>query len=185
MPVMPIVIILAGGRGARFLASGGYGSKLQAPLAGKTVLQHTLDAVKASGLPWHLEDGGRPGMGDSIAAAVRATWSAASRFGAERGGWLILPADLPLIRADTLHAVATALLGHEVVVPIYHGQRGHPVGFSARCGQALLDLGGDHGAAPVIQAYAAIEIMVNDVGCVTDIDTIDDLKVVEQLMNGA
>lgn len=182
---MPLVIILAGGRGTRFLASGGRGSKLQAPLAGKTVLQHTLDAVKASGMPWYLEDEGRPGMGDSIAAAVRATWSAASRSRAEPGGWLILPADLPLIRGDTLQAVATALLGHEVAVPIYHGQRGHPVGFSARCGQALLDLEGDVGAASIIQTYAAIEIMMSDAGCITDIDTIGDLKAMEQLINGA
>ena len=29
--------------------------------------------VRASGLPFHVEDAGHPGMGDSIAAGVRAT----------------------------------------------------------------------------------------------------------------
>ena len=43
--------------------------------------------VKASGLPWHLEDAGHAGMGDSIAAAVAATQ--------EANGWLVLPGDLP------------------------------------------------------------------------------------------
>jgi hypothetical protein len=86
---LPTVLVLASGLGARFTASGGVGHKLQADLAGKTVLQHTLDAVRSSGLRWHLEDAGHPGMGDSIAAAVRATRDAA--------GWLVLPADLPLI----------------------------------------------------------------------------------------
>ena len=69
----PTVLVLASGRGERFIASGGSTHKLQALLAGKPVLQHTLEAVAASGLPWHLENAGHPGMGDSIAAAVRAT----------------------------------------------------------------------------------------------------------------
>ena len=36
--------------------------------SGQAVLAHTLAAVRASGLPWHMEDAGHPGMGDSIAA---------------------------------------------------------------------------------------------------------------------
>lgn len=140
----------------------------------KTVLQHTLDAVRVSGLPWHLEEGGHPGMGDSIAAAVRKT--------SQADGWLILPADLPLIQSGSLRAVAAALTGHDVVVPVYRGQRGHPVGFSVGCRQALLGLKGDKGAAPVARAYAAVELVVGDIGCVTDIDTIDDLQVAESLL---
>jgi molybdenum cofactor cytidylyltransferase len=167
----PTVLILASGRGERFLASGGTTHKLQALLAGKTVLQHTLDAVKASGLPWHLEDAGHPGMGDSIAAAVSKTL--------EANGWLILPADLPLIQPTTLLQVAEALQRSEVVLPCFVDddveQRGHPVGFGAVCKQNLLNLNGNKGAAGVIIAYAAIKLIVNDVGIVTDIDTVDDL----------
>lgn len=172
--MQPTVIILASGRGERFLASGGSTHKLQAQLAGKSVLQHTLDAVRASGLPWHLEDAGHPGMGDSIAAAVRATSQAT--------GWLILPADLPLVQSDTLRAVAAALNGHEVAVPIFEGQRGHPVGFSVRCRDALLNLSGNKGAAPVIRAYQAIELIVTDPGCVMDIDTVDDLAAAQKYL---
>ena len=171
---LPTVLVLASGRGERFAASGGTGAKLQAPLAGKTVLQHTLAAVKASGLPWHLEDSGQPGMGDSIAAAVRAT--------PEATGWLILPGDLALIQCASLRSVAAALAGHDVVVPVYQGRRGHPVGFAPRCRDALLGLKGISGAAAVSRAYAAIELIVNDLGCVTDIDTLDDLRKVEQMM---
>ena len=178
---LPTVLILASGRGERFLASGGTTHKLKALLAGKTVLQHTLDAVKASGLPWHLEDEGHPGMGDSIAAAVRKTPDAV--------GWLVLPADLPLIQPATLLQVAEALQTHEVVLPCYAGasgtgepQRGHPVGFSAVCRQDLLNLKGNKGAACVIVAYAAMKLIVNDVGMVTDIDTVDDLARAEMLL---
>ena len=99
----PTVLVLASGRGERFLASGGQSHKLKALLSGKPVLQHTLDAVRASGLPWHVEDAGHPGMGDSIAAAVRAT--------VDSDGWLILPGDLPLIQPATIALLAGALIG--------------------------------------------------------------------------
>ena len=176
----PTVLVLASGRGERFAASGGTVHKLQAKLAGRTVLERTLAAVRASGLPWHLEDAGHPGMGDSIAAAVAAAPDAS--------GWLILPADLPLVRPETLRAVANALLpaagGHEVVVPVMQGQRGHPVGFAAACRADLLKLQGDRGAAGVIRSHDAIELVVNDIGCVTDIDTLDDLARAEALLAG-
>ena len=170
----PTVLVLASGRGERFAASGGTVHKLQALLGDKPVLERTLDAVRASGLTWHLEDAGHPGMGDSIAAAVRATRDAA--------GWLILPADLPLIRAATLLQVATALQAHDVVVPVFEGSRGHPVGFAATCGPALLDLKGNQGAARVVHSHAAIELVVDDIGCVTDIDTLDDLARAQALL---
>jgi len=174
---LPVVIVLASGRGERFLASGGAGSKLQAVLAGKPVLQHTLAAVQASGLPWHLEDSGQAGMGDSIAAAVRSTPDAA--------GWLILPGDLPLIQSQTLLAVATALQAHGVVLPSYRGQRGHPVGFARECRQALLELSGEQGALGVVRSRPAFELPVADAGCVHDIDTLDDLRRAEVLLLAA
>jgi molybdenum cofactor cytidylyltransferase len=167
---LPTVLVLASGRGERFAASGGRVHKLQAMLGDQTVLQHTLDAVRASGLPWHLEDVGHPGMGDSIAAAVRAT--------ADAAGWLVLPGDLPLIQSATLRQVAQALQQHPVVVPVFQnrgGPRGHPVGFARPCREALLALKGNQGAAPVLRAFDAIELVVDDPGTVTVIDTLDDL----------
>lgn len=174
--MLPTVIILAAGRGERFAASGGGVHKLQALLAGKAVLQHTLDAVRASGLPHHLvrADASRPGMGDSIAAGVRATPLAA--------GWLILPGDLPLIQATTLRQIALALPGQRVVVPVCNGQRGHPVAFAAELGAALQTLRGNPGAASVLQAGMVAELTVSDVGCITDIDTLQDLQNAQSLL---
>ena len=177
--------------------------KLRAVLAGKPVLEHVLDAVRASGLPWHLEDAGHPGMGDSIAAAVRATPDA--------NGWLVLPGDLPLMQSATLCLLADALVGalanspgrvaadamadgpahqqagrakpYQVVIPVFNGQRGHPVGFSAACRDSLLKLQGNKGAALVVNAYKAIEIIVNDIGCVTDVDTVQDLQRAQTLID--
>lgn len=178
--LLPTVIVLASGRGERFRASGGTGSKLEALLAGTPVLAHTLAAVQASGLPWHVEDAGHPGMGDSIAAAVRQT--------ADAAGWLILPGDLPLVRATTLGQVAAALGGDvHAVQPQYRGERGHPVGFAAACRDRLLALTGNQGAAPVLRALRACgqvaDIQVDDVGVVTDIDTLDALAHAERLLS--
>ena len=173
-----VVLVLASGRGERFAASGGGGSKLQALLGGVPVLQRTLAAVRASGLAWHLESAPHPGMGDSIAAAVRATRGAA--------GWLVLPGDLPLVLPETLQAVAARLAAHAVVLPQYHGQRGHPVGFAADCGDALAALSGEHGAAAIVQGQAAagrvLALELDDAGIVTDIDTMADLARAEQLV---
>lgn len=164
----PTVLVLASGRGERYLASGGTTHKLKADLCGKSVLERTLDAVRASGLPWRLEDAGHPGMGDSIAAAVRATRGAA--------GWMVLPADLPLIRPATLQRIASHRLDSEVLVPLFEGQRGHPVRFAPVCGAALAALRGDAGASGLVKTLRTATLAVDDPGCVQDIDTLADLQ---------
>jgi molybdenum cofactor cytidylyltransferase len=177
--ISPVVLVLASGRGERFIASGGSGSKLHALLDGKSVLERTLDAVRASGLPWHLENAGHEGMGDSIAAAVRATQDAS--------GWLVLPGDLPLVRPETLKAVAAALAANTIVIPRHKGQRGHPVGFAGSCRDALLKLEGPQGAALVVRAQppdAVAYLDLDDVGIVTDVDTLQDLAAAERLLAG-
>jgi molybdenum cofactor cytidylyltransferase len=178
----PTVLVLASGRGERFRAAGGATHKLRAPLAGVPVLDRTLAAVRASGLPWHLEDRGHAGMGRSIAAAVGATPDAA--------GWLILPGDLPLVRPGTLRAVAEALRRSAggAVVPRHGGRQGHPVGFPATSGEALRALDGDRGAAPVLQrlreAGRARWLDLDDPGIAHDIDTPEDLRRAERFLAG-
>jgi molybdenum cofactor cytidylyltransferase len=170
----PTVIVLASGRGERFKASGGNVHKLRALLAGRAVLQHTMDAVISSGLPWHMETEDHPGMGDSIATAVRAT--------ADACGWLILPADLPLIQSATLLQVAALVQHHAVVLPSYEARRGHPVGFGVECKAALLQLTGDKGAASILKQFSVHNMSTLDIGAVTDIDTMEDLQVAEALL---
>ncbi|MBU0747227.1 MAG: NTP transferase domain-containing protein [Gammaproteobacteria bacterium] len=174
----PVVLVLASGRGERFAASGGAVHKLRAPLGRTTVLEHTLAAVRASGLPWHVEDVGHPGMGYSIAAAVRATAAAP--------GWLVLPGDLPLVLPETLRTIAAALADCAVAVPVHQGERGHPVGFAAQCLPGLLALAGEQGAASVVRQQAQQGrvrlVEVDDMGTVTDVDTVQDLDRAERLL---
>jgi molybdenum cofactor cytidylyltransferase len=172
----PVVLILASGKGERFVASGGQGNKLHAMLGGKRLIDWTIAAAKDSGLRWHVEEGGHDGMGDCISAAVRAAKDAT--------GWLILPGDLPLIEPSTLVAVAESLEHHDVVVPHYRGERGHPVGFDRCCESALRALHGPIGAQSVVRAEAAVDgvfdLEIDDEGIVMDIDTLGDLRIAER-----
>jgi len=177
---LPTVVVLAAGRSERFKAASGGQHKLDTMLQGRSVLERTLANVKASGLPFHvvravdmvhIEDAG---MGDSIATGVAATQDA--------NGWLILPADLPLVMPKTLLALAIELASHEVVVPVHENQRGHPVGFSAMCGEALRKVSGDQGAARVVAQHKAYLVPVDDIGCVLDVDTPDQLVLAERIL---
>jgi len=169
----PVILILASGQGARYRAAGGTSHKLQAELGGRTVLQATLEAAAASGLPWHLEQRPHAGMGDALAAAVARQ--------AEAGGWLILPGDMPLVLPDTIRAVALALeQGAAAAQPLVAGRRGHPVGFAARHREALMALTGDEGARRLLAALRdagrVAELPCRDRGALEDIDTPADLQ---------
>lgn len=148
--------------------------KLQAMLGGQTVLECTLTAVRESGLCWHLEQGPHAGMGDSIAAAVRAHAAAA--------GWMVLPADLPLIQAGTLLAVARAPMKMGTLYPVVAEKRGHPVRFGPQCAQDLMRLTGPVGAAGVMDRHGSTALEVDDPGCTLDIDTVQDLVRAEELL---
>ncbi|MNZ97977.1 2-phospho-L-lactate guanylyltransferase [compost metagenome] len=181
----PIVIVLAAGQGSRFRQSGGTTHKLDALLGGMTLLERVQRTVAAAGLDCHVvrpEDGASGnacGMGDSIARGVRAT--------ADAGGWLILPADLPLVSPLSLRQVAQGLASHPVVQPFWRGQSGHPVGFGVECFAALAALSGDSGAASIVRAHRAAgtaqALPLDDQGIVADIDTLADLAHAQALLD--
>ncbi len=185
----PCVIVLAAGRGRRF---GAASHKLEQPLGSTTVLSNALTRVMNSGLPLVVvttdrladavqalvarrdmvvisADAVGSGMGMSIAAGVQA------RPQAE--GWLVMPADMPLVRASTLQAVARASREHPIAFAQYQGRRGHPVGFSVELYSELSRLTGDEGARRLVARYPAMPVDVDDPGVLLDIDTVDDLLV--------
>ena len=177
---LPTVVVLAAGRSERFKAASGGHHKLDTMLQGRSVLEHTLASVQATGLPFHVVRAvdvahiENAGMGDSIATGVTATQNS--------NGWLIVPADLPLVLPKTLLTLALELASHEVVVPVYESQRGHPVGFSAICGEALRKVSGDQGAARVVAQHKAHLVPVDDIGCVLDVDTPEQLVQAERIL---
>ena len=176
----PVVLILASGRGERFLASGGSTHKLDALIRldnqPKTVLQATLDHALASGYVCHVERSQHVGMGDAIAAAVAAN--------SQADGWLVLPADMPFVSAELIQAIAVEINKIPIVVPVFKDRRGHPVGFSRACLNDLLQLSGDVGARCLFQKFQVKEVRVDELssgaGCLIDIDTVEDLESIQK-----
>lgn len=200
MGAQPAVIVLAAGRGSRFL---GADHKLAQRLGSATVFATTLRHAVATQLPVVvvttqafadvarrsvaardvivLPEVGTPGqealgMGYSISSGVSAIPDA--------GGWLILPGDMPMVRSDTMLEVARELADHAVVYAQHKGVRGHPVGFSAELYSELVTLRGDEGARRLVARYPAIGVEVDDPGVLIDVDTEADLESVRLAQQG-
>jgi molybdenum cofactor cytidylyltransferase len=176
-------LLLAAGQGRRF-----GGNKLLQPLDDGTpmvlasasplhaVLTETVAVVDDAdgevarllaqeGLQVVCNPQARKGVGTSIACGV-----AASRHA---GGWVIALGDMPFIPQTIVQAVVAALAGGaDIVAPVNQGQRGHPVGFSARHAEALMNLRADEGARGLIAAHRdSLELIeVDDRGVLLDID---------------
>lgn len=181
-------ILLAAGASTRFGSD-----KLLHPLAGGTPLALAalanlraaipqVIAVVRPGVPLlenRLSEAGatvilcanaEEGMGASLSAAVAATGDVA--------GWVIALADMPYIRPETILKIASSLAaGADIAAPAYRGERGHPVGLSARFRAQIEDLHGDEGARSLLKENAGLVklIEVNDPGVCRDIDTPADL----------
>ncbi|KQW43605.1 MULTISPECIES: NTP transferase domain-containing protein [unclassified Roseateles] len=186
----PAVVVLAAGRGSRFR---GPGHKLEQQLDGMpgadTLLARSLRHAIATQLPVvvvttpalapavhklvaardvvTLSERDAQGMGHSIVAGVSATGDA--------DGWLILPADMPLVQPATIMAVAHGLERYPVCYAQYRGIQGHPVGFGTELYSELMALQGDEGARRIVARYAAQPIAVDDPGVHVDVDTEEDL----------
>jgi molybdenum cofactor cytidylyltransferase len=189
MRTPPTIIVLGAGRGTRYT---GDRHKLAESLGADSVLKRTVSNALASGLPVLvvttppfvadvadlvarrdivvLGEANGPalgGMGDSIAAGV------AARPGS--GGWLVMPADMPLAKPASMAAVAGALASHPVAYAQYRGRRGHPVGFGAELFSELVRLSGDEGARRVLARYPGQAVELDDAGVLIDMDTEADL----------
>lgn len=198
MNARPAVIVVGAGRGSRFddgvhklLQSLGsstiFGTTLRhaigshlrvvvvtteplADVARRSVATRDVVVVPEVGTATVQTTGPPPpslGMGYSIAAGVVMCPDSA--------GWLVLPADMPLVLPTTLRAIASCLTEHAVVYAQYRGRRGHPVGFSAELYSELAALSGDEGARRLVARYPAFAVEVDDPGVLIDVDTRADL----------
>ena len=189
---LPGCLILAAGSARRFGTQ-----KLLHPMAdGRPLLQHTLDAITATGLQAALVH--RPddqallaavagyanlklipcpdhekGLGHSIACGVSAVpdWN----------GWMICLADMPAITTDTYSALVTALDSHPIVIPEYEHKFGHPRGFERSFYEDLTNLQGDVGARDLLLQHRneTCVLTVNDPGILLDIDYPADLNTLD------
>ena len=106
------------------------------------------------------------GMGHSLAAGVGAVRHLDYLF--------IALADMPYVQAQTLIRLNRSIAGPEsIILPVYRGASGHPVGFGSNYYDELVQLTGDVGAKRIVNAHPAstARIVVEDSGTVRDIDT--------------
>ena len=187
----PLVgILLAGGSGSRFRASGG-GDKLMHPLPDGTPIavaslrnliavvprvvavirpgaDALADALRLGGAEVTVCEEAAEGMGRTLAHAVR--------HAGEAGGYVVALADMPFIRPGTIAAIAAAIAGGApIAAPAFGGERGHPVGFSAALRGDLEASSGDAGARETLRSRRrdVTLVDVDDPAVVRDVDTLD------------
>ncbi|WP_434562069.1 nucleotidyltransferase family protein [Pseudomonas sp. Z5-35] len=182
------VIILAAGSGRRFReVAGADKDKLLADCTGRdgavrSVIEHVL-----ANLPSSLEkrvlvtrndrpqairmaqaygcdyvELDSPGLGDSIAAGVRAC--------PDLDGWLIVLGDMPFILPSSFEGVMAGMREDGVSVPVLAGEHGHPVGFGRALGPPLMALTGDRGAKVLLAGAHVVHVPVDDPGVTWDVD---------------
>lgn len=184
-------VILAAGRSQRF----GDENKMLHLIDGQTMIRHTVNAVLAAGLgdvvvvTGHEADAveralqGLPircvrnatpwaGMGTSLATGANAVFREAEAM-------FIVLGDMPRLKTNTLLTLLAALdlqRGHDIVVPVHDGRRGHPVLFAKRYFTRLCALSGDTGARDLLNKHPERfdAVNVDDPGTLLDIDTPGD-----------
>lgn len=132
------------------------------------------EALKTLGLHVVYCQNGATEMADSLVAGVQY----ASTLQPDAMGFVIALADMPYISPNTIRAVVNQISsGAEIVLPTYHGRRGHPVGFSSKYRTDLMLLNGDEGARSIIKQHAEKVMLLpcDDAGILADIDTPADL----------
>lgn len=184
------IIILAAGKSRRFgdsdkrftvLPHGGVlinalvrrakktGLDVSVVINAKDMIADKIDA------PCIVAPNAEQGMGASIADAVSVF---AKRSAAE--SLLIMPADLPLLRIESLRRVAASAAPNRIIVPECEGRRGHPVAFGRQFWPLLRELTGGEGARSVIaNHHKCVDVVeVQDEGIYRDADTPEEMRAV-------
>jgi len=85
---------------------------------------------------------------------------------------------MPAIKTSTYQSVQQALKHHQLIVPCHNGNRGKPVGFSARFYKQLTQLQGDQGARSILRnnSKKTSQLNCSDPGILLDVDTPEQLE---------
>jgi molybdenum cofactor cytidylyltransferase len=179
--------------------------KLELDLAGRTVLQRSVDALLASPADLLLvvtPPGGLAALADYHDPRLRAVANpnpaagmassirvALGTLSPDTRAVLLALADKPLVRPRTVTLVvekfeeSRALL----VYPTYRGQQGHPVLVASALFGELTALEGDVGAKSLLSRHAsrALALETDDPGVLLDIDNPDDYAKALKLLQGS
>lgn len=172
--------------------------KLLADVAGVALLSHTLRSLldthigriflvvapghRLSGVPY-MDDPrvtvvSNPDPSRGMFSSIQAGLAEMSKSSPEAEWAVVLPADMPFVRPDTIQQVLGEAQRHgRVAIAVHDGTNGHPIVMPRACCRQILE-------APVSSnlkaAFAAanlerMPVMVGDPGVVRDIDVPADL----------
>lgn len=191
-----VALVLAAGAGSRF-----GGGKLRAPLAGRPVLQHVLDAVGAAGLDdavvvlgedadaleaaidWRAVRRVRnPRPQDGLASSLRVGLDAVVEASPAPDAVLVVLGDQPSLAPDVIRALldAAAATDRPIVRPRYpHDDAPNPVLVRRSAWALAAGLEGDRGLGPLLAARPELVLEVPVPGANPDVDTPDQLRALE------
>jgi len=120
----------------------------------------------------------RNGMSGSLRLGLRAAEGKADAV-------IVALADQPFLSPDTIDSMIEVYTRTKapIVVPVYHGVRGHPVLFDKSVFPEIKRIRGDRGAKSVVERHrdGLKEVPVEDRGVLVDIDTPSDYSKVKSL----
>jgi molybdenum cofactor cytidylyltransferase len=120
----------------------------------------------------------RRGIARSLRAALKALepW-------AQVGAVCVGLADQPLVGADAYRRLAATYRdGAALAVATYRGRRGNPVLLGRQLWGEARRLDGDVGARALMGDHDVVEVDCTDTGDASDVDTLDDLREAERLL---
>jgi molybdenum cofactor cytidylyltransferase len=181
------VIVLAAGRGTRF----GPEPKLLAPLDGKVLIRHVVEAAVGSIADPVIVVTGyrhRDVEAELNDLPVQIVQNAAFREGLStslKAGFAALPpqskaaivvlGDMPLVTSgliDSLVQMWDHMNMPTALVPTMNGKRGNPVVLSRGLESLITQLSGDVGAGPILRERSdVVECPVDDPAILEDVDT--------------
>lgn len=186
-------------RVSAIILAGGYSMRMKQfkpllPLGNSTVIENTINVFKRSGVcditvvigfrandlknlldsigvKWVYNQNYQEGMYSSVVAGV-------SSLKADRSGFFLLPADMPLVKKETIEELLRVYNSteYDIIYPIYKGKRGHPPLISASLFPAIKNWDGCGGLRALLSNYqqVATQVEVIDENILNDMDTPED-----------
>ncbi len=181
---LPKQLLELGGRPLlRRVAQAALGSRLSEVVV---VLGHEARQVAAALDGLEVRTVVNPDYRRGQSASVRAGLAAAAP---DARAALFLPADQPLVSSRLIDRLIAAWAGCEgaIAVPVRHGDRGAPVLFDRAYFAELAALEGDAGGRRLLPRHPAaiVEVEVDDPLELADVDTEEDLRLLEEQVSGS
>jgi molybdenum cofactor cytidylyltransferase len=166
---------------------------------GKTFLEHILDVIARSSIEstvvvlGHHRDVIEKNttlhhsvFNPDYAQGMITSFQAGIRALPPNSGAVLFLVDHPVVDVATIELLIRHHRPGTIVLPTYHGQRGHPVLFSAEVLQEVLALSPSRGANVVVRKDPArvVEVAVNAPGILMDIDTPEQFEALKKNAGG-